>query len=136
MIEETRQEEQRAQEERLRQEEQRKAKENEAQIIYKLHELGEKGKKMMPKIEALYRRQQQAQRQGILSNPEAQFDLNDAIGELIDIKNEQIRLAEQLGDQKLVKGTNAAKYTRLKTRCFTEYNLHLCPGTDAHSFTR
>ena len=103
MIEEIRQEEQRAQEERLRQEEQRKAKENEAQIIYKLHELGEKGKKMMPKIEALYRRQQQAQRQGILSNPGAQFDLNDAIGELIDIKNEQIRLAEQLGDQKLVK---------------------------------
>ncbi|MDE6050208.1 MAG: hypothetical protein K2G08_00845 [Paramuribaculum sp.] len=90
--------------EETRQQEQRKAKENEAQIIYKLHELGEKGKKMMPKIEALYRRQQQAQRQGILSNPGAQFDLNDdAIGELIDIKNEQIRLAEQLGDQKLVK---------------------------------
>lgn len=76
---------------------------NELRIMNQLHELGEKGKRMMPRIEALYRRQQQAQRQGILSNPQAQFDLNDAIGELIDIKNEQIRLAEQLGDPQLVK---------------------------------
>lgn len=77
--------------------------ENESRIMNKLHELSEKGKRMMPKIEALYRRQQQAQNQGILSNPQAQFDLNDAINELIDIKNEQIRLAEQLGDTQLVK---------------------------------
>lgn len=75
----------------------------EAQIMNQLHELGEKGKRMMPRIEALYRRQQQAQRQGILSNPQAQYDLNDAINELIDIKNEQIRLAEQLGDSQLVR---------------------------------
>lgn len=75
---------------------------NEAQILYQLQQLGERGRMIMPKIEALYHRQQQAQRQGILSNPQAQFDLNDAINELIDIKNEQIRLAEQLGDQQLV----------------------------------
>lgn len=75
---------------------------NELRIMNQLHELGEKGKRMMPRIEALYRRQQQAQRQGILSNPQAQYDLNDAINELIDIKNEQIRLAEQLGDPQLV----------------------------------
>ena len=35
--------------------------------------------KMMPRIDALYRGQQQALKQGILSNPQAQFDLNDAI---------------------------------------------------------
>ena len=75
----------------------------ELEIMNQLHELGEKGKRMMPRIEQLYRRQQQAQRQGILSNPNAQFDLNDAIGKLIDIKNEQIRLAERLGDAQLVK---------------------------------
>lgn len=75
---------------------------NEAQILYQLQQLGERGRMMMPRIEALYRRQQQAQRQGILSNPQAQYDLNDAINELIDIKNEQIRLAEQLGDPQLV----------------------------------
>lgn len=75
---------------------------NELRIMNQLHELGEQGKRMMPRIEALYRRQQQAQRQGILSNPQAQYDLNDAINELIDIKNEQIRLAEQLGDPQLV----------------------------------
>ena len=75
----------------------------EAQIMNQLHELGEQGKRMMPRIEALYRRQQQAQRQGILSNPQAQFDLKEAIDELIDIKNKQIRLAEQLGDPQLVK---------------------------------
>lgn len=71
-------------------------------IMNQLHELGEQGKRMMPRIEALYHRQQQAQRNGILSNPQAQYDLNDAINELIDIKNKQIRLAEQLGDQQLV----------------------------------
>lgn len=76
---------------------------NELRIMNRLHELGEKGKRMMPKIEALYLKQQQAQRQGILSNPQAQFDLNDAINDLLDIKNEQIRLAEQLGDPQLVK---------------------------------
>lgn len=76
---------------------------NEAQILYQLQQLGERGRMMMPRIEALYRRQQQAQRQGILSNPQAQYDLNDAINELIDIKNEQIRLAEQLGDPQLVR---------------------------------
>lgn len=75
---------------------------NEAQILYQLQQLGERGRMMMPRIEALYRRQQQAQRQGILSNPQAQFDLNDAINELLDIKNEQIRLAEKLGDPQLV----------------------------------
>lgn len=75
---------------------------NEAQILYQLQQLGERGRMMMPRIEALYRRQQQAQRQGILSNPQAQYDLNDAINELIDIKNEQIRLAEQLGYPQLV----------------------------------
>lgn len=75
---------------------------NEAQILYQLQQLGERGRMMMPRIEALYRRQQQAQKQGILSNPQAQFDLNDAINELIDIKNKQIRLAEQLGDPQLV----------------------------------
>ena len=75
---------------------------NELRIMNQLHELGEQGKRMMPRIEALYRRQQQAQRQGILSNPQAQFDLNDAINELIAIKNKQIRLAEQLGDPQLV----------------------------------
>lgn len=79
------------------------SRDKELRIMNQLHELGEKGKRMMPRIEALYRRQQQAQRQGILSNPQAQFDLNDAINELIDIKNEQIRLAEQLGDPQLVK---------------------------------
>lgn len=78
-------------------------KENELKIMNQLHELNEKGKRIMPKIEALYRRQQQAQRQGILSNPQAQFDLSDAIDELIDIKSAQIRLAEQLGDSQLVK---------------------------------
>ena len=71
-------------------------------LRYQLQQLGERGRMMMPRIEALYRRQQQAQRQGILSNPQAQYDLNDAINELIDIKNEQIRLAEQLGDPQLV----------------------------------
>lgn len=75
---------------------------NEAQILYQLQQLGERGRMMMPRIEALYCRQQQAQKQGILSNPQAQFDLNDAINELIDIKNKQIRLAEQLGDPQLV----------------------------------
>lgn len=77
--------------------------EKELEIMNKLHELGEKGKQMMPLIEQLYRRQQQAQHQGILSNPNAQYDLNDAINKLIDIKNEQIRLAERLGDAQLVK---------------------------------
>lgn len=76
---------------------------NELRIMNQLHELGEQGKRMMPRIEALYHRQQQAQRNGILSNPQAQYDLNDAINELLDIKNEQIRLAEQLGDPQLVK---------------------------------
>lgn len=75
----------------------------ERNIMAKLHQLNEKAKQKMPRIEALYRRQQQAQRQGILSNPNAQFDLNDAINEIIDIKNEQIRLAEQLGDAQLVR---------------------------------
>lgn len=76
---------------------------NEAQILGKLKDLGEKGRRMMPQIEALYSRYQQAQRNGILSNPQAQFDLNDAIGKLIDIKNEQIRLAQELGDDQLVR---------------------------------
>lgn len=76
---------------------------NEAQILYQLQQLGERGRQMMPRIETLYQRQQQAQRNGILSNPQAQFDLKEAIDELIDIKNKQIRLAEQLGDPQLVK---------------------------------
>lgn len=104
----------RNQEERERKEQQRQEQHNnsggynnnnsssEAQILYQLHQLGAQGKAIMPRIEVLYRRQQQAQRRGILSNPQAQFDLNDAINELIDIKNEQIRLAEQLGDPQLV----------------------------------
>lgn len=76
---------------------------NEAQILNQLQQLGERGRQMMPRIETLYQRQQQAQRNGILSNPQAQFDLKEAIDELIDIKNKQIRLAEQLGDPQLVK---------------------------------
>lgn len=75
----------------------------EMEIMFKLHQLGERGRDMMPRIEMLYHRQQQAQRQGILSNPEAQFDLSDAIDELINIKTQQIRLAEQLDDAQLVK---------------------------------
>lgn len=75
----------------------------EAQIMNQLHRLGEEGRAMMPQIERLYARQQQAQRQGILSNPDAQFDLNEAIGKLIDIKNKQIELAKELGDEQMIR---------------------------------
>ena len=73
------------------------------EIMLKLHELGEQGRAMMPQIEQLYRVQQQAQRNGILSNPEAQHNLRQALDQLLAIKDEQIKLARQLGDANLVR---------------------------------
>lgn len=75
----------------------------ENEITLQLLQLGQQYREKMPEIARLYARQQQAQRNGLLSNPGAQFELNDAIGELIDIKNKQIELARELGDEQLVK---------------------------------
>lgn len=75
----------------------------ENEITLQLLQLGQQYREKMPEIARLYARQQQAQRNGLLSNPSAQFDLNDAIGELVDIKNKQIELARELGDEQLVK---------------------------------
>ena len=75
----------------------------ENEITLQLLQLGQQYREKMPEIARLYARLQQAQRNGLLSNPSAQFDLNDAIGELVDIKNKQIELARELGDEQLVK---------------------------------
>lgn len=72
----------------------------EFEIMNKLKELGDKGRAMMPRIEQLYRSQQAY---GIGGNPEAHFSLREALDQLLKIKNEQIRLAEQLGDAQLVR---------------------------------
>ena len=72
----------------------------ELEIMNKLKELGEEGRALLPKIEQLYRSQQAY---GVGGNPEANFSLREALDQLLKIKNEQIKLAQQLGDAQLVK---------------------------------
>ena len=102
-LEKERLEQERLEAERLEQERLEEEYNKEMEIMQKLHDLGEQGRAMMPQIEQLYRVQQQAQRNGILSNPDAQYNLRQALNRLLAIKDEQIKLAKQLGDANLVR---------------------------------
>ena len=78
----------------------------EMEIMQKLHDLGEQGRAMLPRIEQLYRSQQAY---GVGGNPETHFSLREALDKLLKIKNEQIRLAEQLGDAQMVREYKAQR---------------------------
>lgn len=86
-------------EERMRRmEEERKQKE--LDIMLRLHELQKQIQRQMYVIESLYH---QKQRTNMVLNPEPHFALVEACGKWIDMISEQIRLAQQLGDDELVR---------------------------------
>ncbi len=67
-------------------------KSRELQILAKIEELGKRMQRCMPDIEVLYRAYQ---RNG---DPESMFRLREGLDILMDLKNQQIALAEQLSD--------------------------------------
>ena len=75
----------------------------EREITLELASIGSQMRNKMPEIERLYYRYQKAKSNGILSDPYSEFDLNDALDELLRMKRKQIELAKQLDDPQLVR---------------------------------
>ena len=79
-------------------------KQRELQILSQIEELGNRAKKILPEIEVLYERLKNAHNYGPSSYVKAQQDLQKGVDILMEVKDEQIRLAKQLDDNtKLVR---------------------------------
>ena len=80
----------------------KEASQREFDILLEIKSLGSQMRNKMPRIERLYMRYQQAKSNGILSDPYSEFDLNDALDEVLTMKRKQVELAKKLNDPQLV----------------------------------
>ena len=80
----------------------KEATQREFDILLEIKSLGSQMRNKMPRIERLYMRYQQAKSNGILSDPYSEFDLNDALDEVLTMKRKQVELAKKLNDPQLV----------------------------------
>lgn len=74
----------------------------EREILLELGRLANEQRARMPRIEQLYYRYQRVVSSGIFE-PDAEFDLNDALDEIIKMKRKQVALAKELGDDELIR---------------------------------